>query len=70
MWDEIAYLYPNFNDCTIEVGMDDLFQPTLNRACDYLSMLGLKYPIIHAFIIISLYLICVCFSPFIIYNWT
>ena len=33
-----------FNSATVEVlGMDKLFHPTLYKACDYLSMLGLKF---------------------------
>ena len=37
VWDEITYPFLNFN-----VTMDKKFHPTLYRACDYLSMLGLK----------------------------
>ena len=41
VWDEITYLFPNFNG-RWSLGTDEQFHPMLYRACDYLSMLGLK----------------------------
>ena len=37
VWDEITYPFPNLNGCT-----DEVWEATLNCACDYLSMPGLK----------------------------
>ena len=42
VWDEITYLFPNFNGCTWSLGMDKKFHPALHNRCNYLSMLGLK----------------------------
>ena len=46
VWDEITYPFLNFNGAAVgmscSLGMDKLFHPTLYRACDYLSKLGLK----------------------------
>ena len=33
VWDEITYSFLNFNDCTVEMGMDEYW------LCDYLSTL-------------------------------
>ena len=42
LWDEIIYPFPIFNGCNRwSLGMDEQFHPTINLACDYLSILGL-----------------------------
>ena len=40
VWDEITCPFPIFNYWSL--GMDKLFHPTFNWACDYVSMLVLK----------------------------
>ena len=44
VWDEIAYSFPNINDCTVEdCKLISNFIPHIPGQCDYLSMLGLKF---------------------------
>ena len=40
MWNEITYIFPNFDGATVEV--NKYFLPALYLTCDYLSMSGLK----------------------------
>ena len=43
MWNEITYLFPNFNGCTIwSLGMDKLLHAKVYWAYDYLPMLELQ----------------------------
>ena len=42
MWDEITYLFPNFNGMPFKMGMDKWFHLTFYNGCNYLSMLRLN----------------------------
>ena len=47
VWDEITYLFPIFNGCTVKFWkINQWFHPTFYWACDYLSRLRLNW--IHA----------------------